>query len=98
VAEGDVGDKIRAQETRIMSLEQLTRDALSLSPADRVRLADSLYDSVDECEGVPGEAAEQDWVEEIMRRREAYFRGERELIPYEQMMENLRRELGGPAA
>lgn len=71
-------------------VQRLEAAVLSLPLAERARLAERLLASLDE----PTEI-EEAWAAEVKQRLEALDRGEIELIPAEQVMEEARRRIGG---
>jgi putative addiction module component (TIGR02574 family) len=71
-------------------VQRLEAAVLSLPLAERARLAERLIASLDE----PTEI-EEAWAVEVKRRLDALDRGEIELIPTEQVMEEARRRIGG---
>ena len=74
-----------------VSLEQLTTDALSLSPEERIQLAERLWESVDPSDDVPLSEA---WMTEIQRRRQEIMDGTVETIPAEEFFAEMRRRFG----
>ena len=72
--------------------QQILQSALSLSPDDRVEIAESLILSLDEQRAADIEAA---WVEEIKRRIESIEKGQVELIPAHEVMREMRERLNG---
>lgn len=68
--------------------------ALALDPVEREELAITLFESFEEpmpaAEATPELSAE--WRAEIVRRSEAYKRGELEPVPWEQVREEVRRK------
>jgi putative addiction module component (TIGR02574 family) len=62
--------------------------ALSLPPAVRAQLAESLLDSLET--NVDRAAIDAAWKEEIVRRVEALDRGETETVPAEEVISELR--------
>ena len=72
-------------------IDEVTQEALSLSPLERMQLIDRLYDSIR-----PGHerAIEREWAAESERRIDAYERGEADTISYEEMKRELREREG----
>lgn len=68
-------------------VSELLRKALTLPPAARAELADSLLESLDEEPADEGVAAA--WSEEIKRRVEEIDSGKVEMIPYEEVRRRL---------
>ena len=62
--------------------KELTKQALALSPEERVKLADRLIASVDDFASPEIEAA---WQEEITRRVAEIEKGQAQLIPAEEV-------------
>jgi putative addiction module component (TIGR02574 family) len=75
-------------ELNFKEFEQL---ALSLPPAERARLAESLLESV---HGAGDAAIEAAWKREIQARLAAYRRGEEETFDWEALLPELRRIAG----
>ena len=74
-----------------LSVEQLTREALSLPVASRARLAEELLQSVLEV----GEGEVDDlWAAEMRRRLDDIHSGKVELIPGEQVLAEARKIVG----
>jgi putative addiction module component (TIGR02574 family) len=63
-------------------------EALELSPEERADLAYELISSLD---GPPDPDAEEAWAKEIERRARRYLAGESPGIPWEDVLERLRR-------
>ena len=72
--------------------EQILQSALSLHPDDRVEIAESLIQSLDENRAAEIEAA---WAEEIKRRLESIDKGQVQLIPADEVMREMRARLNG---
>jgi putative addiction module component (TIGR02574 family) len=70
-------------------IDELSRKAQSLSPEDRVRLAEELLSSVQDSD----EEIEAAWEEEIKRRLEEVENGTAKLIPAEEVFAEIRRLL-----
>ena len=70
-----------------MSVEQIIHEALKLSPEDRVRVAERLYDTVDFVEEDAEFAAELD------RRCREIDDGTVELIPFDEAMRHIENRL-----
>lgn len=68
-------------------VEELSRKALSLSPAERIQLAENLLATVQEVD----EEVEAAWDEEIRRRIAEIDSGTAKLIPSEEVFAELRR-------
>jgi len=68
----------------------LLAQALKLPDAERAALAVELIASLD---GEPDHGVEEAWAQEIKRRVEQIDRGEVELIPWEQVRDELRQRL-----
>ena len=67
--------------------------ALELTEEERIRLAEELYESVEESDGTP-EEIEAAWSEEIADRVEAFERGEVETIDGEEVFRRIRAQYG----
>ena len=72
--------------------EQILQSALSLTPDDRVEIAENLILSLDEERAATIEAA---WAAEIKRRIESIDNGEVQLIPADEVMRGMRDRLNG---
>jgi len=72
--------------------EHLLQSALSLPPSDRADIAASLIQSLDETVDADADAA---WAEEIKRRIEAIDNGQVTLIPWDQVIREMRQRLDG---
>jgi putative addiction module component (TIGR02574 family) len=72
--------------------EQILQSALSLSPDERVEIAESLILSLDDERAAEIEAA---WAVEIKRRIESIDKGQVQLIPADQVMREMRERLNG---
>ncbi len=72
--------------------EQILQTALALPPDDRVEIAESLLQSLDDETAVEIEAA---WADEIKRRIESIDKGEARMIPAEEVMREMRKRLNG---
>jgi putative addiction module component (TIGR02574 family) len=68
-------------------------EALALSRADRTHLISRLLDSLDERPGDAPAQVEKAWIEEAVRRYEAYVRGDEPVIPAEEVFSDLRQNL-----
>ena len=75
--------------------EQVLQTALSLPRDDRLEIAETLFQSLDDEEAADLEAA---WAEEIKRRIESIDKGEVKLIPWEETIRSMRERLHGQAA
>ena len=67
---------------------QVRAVALELTEEERIRLAEDLYESVEESDGTP-EEIEAAWSEEIADRVEAFERGEVETIDGEEVFRRI---------
>jgi putative addiction module component (TIGR02574 family) len=72
--------------------EQILQSALSLSPDERVEIAESLILSLDEERVADIEAA---WAEEIKRRIESIDKGQAKMIPWDEAIRAMRERLNG---
>lgn len=70
-------------------VRELLEKAKTLSPEERIELADLLY-----ADATPDAGWEAAWAAEAERRIEAYRRGEIEAIPSEEVHERIEKELG----
>lgn len=70
-------------------VDELSRKARSLSPEERVRLAEELFSSVQGAD----EDVDAAWAEEIKRRLDEVESGTAELIPAEEVFAEVRRLL-----
>ena len=61
------------------SLDQLTRKAVGLKPAERLRLVEAILFSLDN----PDSEIEKSWIKESELRYEAFKRGELEVTDWE---------------
>ena len=61
------------------SLDQLTRKAVELKPAERLRLVEAILFSLDN----PDSEIEKSWIKESELRYEAFKRGELEVTDWE---------------
>ena len=68
--------------------QQILETALALPAADRAQIAASLIHSLDPQVDADADAA---WAEEIRRRIESIDRGEAKLVPWDEVMGELRR-------
>jgi putative addiction module component (TIGR02574 family) len=68
---------------------QVRAVALELTEEERIRLAEDLYESVEESDGTP-EEIEAAWSEEIADRVEAFERGQVETIDGEEVFRRIR--------
>jgi putative addiction module component (TIGR02574 family) len=74
------------------SHEDIERQALKLSRSRRAQIALHLLDSLEqEQSSVSRDVIEQAWIEESVRRLEAYRRGEMEAYPAEEVIADLER-------
>jgi putative addiction module component (TIGR02574 family) len=73
-----------------MTRQQLLAEAMALSAEDRERLAEDLWQSLDDA---TRDEIDDAWTTEIRRRMEAIDRGE-PLLDGEQVMAELRKRLG----
>lgn len=71
-----------------MSYEEILEVAMTLSPSERLDLAELLWVSVDN----PDEVA-NGWLEEAERRGEAFERGEMEAVDADEVIASLRAKL-----
>ena len=71
---------------------QVRAVALELTEEERIRLAEDLYESVEESDGTP-EEIEAAWSEEIADRVEAFERGEVETIDGEEVFRRIRAQI-----
>jgi putative addiction module component len=74
-----------------MSIEELTTEALKLSPASRARLARELLASLDT---LPAAELEQLWLDEAIRREDELAQGTARLQPADEVMARVRAHLG----
>jgi putative addiction module component (TIGR02574 family) len=74
-----------------MSVDEIFREAHLLSVEDRLRLADSLLDSIDP----PDPEVERAWMEVIRRRDEDLETGRVQAIPGDEFMAELKRRYPG---
>jgi putative addiction module component (TIGR02574 family) len=72
--------------------EHLLQSALSLPPGDRADIAASLIQSLDDVVDADADAA---WADEIKRRIESIDDGQVSLIPWDQVMREMRQRLDG---
>lgn len=72
--------------------EHLLQSALSLPPGDRADIAASLIQSLDDVVDADADAA---WADEIKRRIESIDNGQVSLIPWDQVMREMRQRLDG---
>jgi len=72
--------------------QHLLQSALSLTPSDRADIAASLIQSLDEVVDADADAA---WADEIKRRIESIDNGQVSLIPWDQVMREMRQRLDG---
>lgn len=70
--------------------EHLLQSALSLPPGDRADIAASLIQSLDDVVDADADAA---WADEIKRRIESIDNGQVSLIPWDQVMREMRQRL-----
>jgi putative addiction module component (TIGR02574 family) len=75
-----------------MDAEHVLQSALSLPPSERADIAASLIQSLDETADADADAA---WAEEIKRRVESIDTGQVTLIPWDQVMREMRQRLDG---
>ena len=64
-----------------MSINEIIDEALALKPQERYMIIEKLNDSL----SVPNSEVEKAWIEESIRRSEAYDRGELETVTYEEV-------------
>jgi putative addiction module component (TIGR02574 family) len=76
-----------------IELEELKRAAAKLSEDERAELALALIESLDEVTESPGDI-ERAWKLEIERRIGEIDRGEVQLIPGDEVLAEVRRQLG----
>lgn len=74
-----------------LTFEELTEEAMQLSPAARVLLADKLVESL-ESEEI--DEVEQLWATEAIRRRDEIRSGKVKSVPGEQVLDEVRRLVG----
>ena len=67
-----------------MDSKNIIRDALSLSPAERLFIIETLSNSLSE----PNKEIEEDWKDEVEKRYEAFINGKYKSIPYEEILKN----------
>lgn len=70
---------------------ELRAEVLQLPEEERLRLAEELFESVEESEGTP-EEIEAAWNEEIVRRVQAFERGEVDTVDGEEVFRRIRAE------
>jgi len=78
--------------TTYMDNVTLEREALKLSPYEKVHLVDSLLNSLD---GDMDREIEQAWADESEKRYSAYKAGKIEAVEGSQVIEGMRQELAG---
>ena len=64
-----------------MNINEIIDEALTLAPKDRYFIIEKLHNSLH----VPNPEIEKAWIEESIRRSEAYDRGELETVSYEEV-------------
>jgi len=64
-----------------MSINEIIDEALALKPHERYILIEKLNDSLN----MPNPEVEKAWIEESIRRSQAYERGELEIVSYEEV-------------
>jgi len=74
-----------------MSIDELTTEALKLSPASRARLARELLASLDTLSAAD---LEQLWLDEAIRREDELAHGTARLHPADEVMARARARLG----
>ena len=67
-----------------MDSKNIIRDALSLSPAERLFIIETLSQSLSE----PNKEIEEDWKEEVEKRYEAFISGKHKSIPYKEILKS----------
>jgi putative addiction module component (TIGR02574 family) len=70
--------------------KQILQSALALDPDDRVEIAETLLLSLDDDRAAEIEAA---WAAEIKRRIESIDRGEAQMVPWEQVLQEMRERI-----
>jgi putative addiction module component (TIGR02574 family) len=70
--------------------KQILQSALALDPDDRVEIAETLLLSLDDDRAAEIEAA---WAAEIKRRIESIDRGEAQMGPWEQVLQEMRERI-----
>ena len=71
-----------------MTIEELEEQTLKLKSIDKIHLVEKLLSSLDK----PDAEIEAVWVMEADARLEAYERGELEVVPFDNVIKNLRNE------
>lgn len=71
------------------TMEELLEQALTLEPAQRVEMADALWESVDEAE-LPHAMSEDELAAEVMQRLQDIQDGKVVPIPWEEAQDRLR--------
>ena len=74
-----------------MSVDEIFREAHLLSPEDRIRLADSLMESID----LPDPDVEAAWMKEIQQRVDDLDSGRVKAVPGDEFMAELKRRYPG---
>jgi putative addiction module component (TIGR02574 family) len=74
-----------------LTVEQLTNEAMQLSPASRAELAEKLVESLDFADS---DEVQKRWIEEAIRRRDEIRSGKVKLIPGDEVLAEVRRSLG----
>ena len=74
-----------------MSFDQVTTEAMALTPEERLTLADALYNSVPAGED---EEFDPQYMQEIQQRIEELDSGKVKGIPWEEVQAKMRREFG----
>jgi putative addiction module component (TIGR02574 family) len=72
--------------------QAIEHNALKLPRAKRAHLVARLLDSLEDRPGDDPQVVRQAWIEEANRRYEAYVRGDEDVIPAEELFEELRAE------
>lgn len=74
-----------------MSVEQIASEALRLSPQERARLAESLWESLEDPFAVPAELSDEDALNLALERDRQIESGEVQPISHDVLMAKLRR-------
>ena len=70
------------------NVDQILKDALTLSPAERAGLVDRIISSLD----TPDESIDRVWRKEIAKRIDAYRAGNIETVSAEEVLESYRKQ------
>ncbi len=86
-----LGNKQTTFKEDIMSIEQIAREALRLSPSDRAMLAETIWESLEDPYLFSSDISEEEAIVLAKQRDEAIERGDVTPLSHEELMARLRK-------